>query len=321
MADTAILRRLDRLCWTITALVAAVVLAACAATSFRVVWATFLVPAATGLALFAGAFVYRRLRPDPMLANALDSTAQVLVFAAVGAPLSYLAAAANLPLLDGLYDRLDRAMGVDWHMLLTLMNRESAWHPLFSLAYQSFTIQATLTVLVLAFTRRFLALKIFTLAFIAAALVCIAVSAVMPAQGVWGYYALSPADHTAIVPVTRELHLPIFNGLRDGSVRELVGMGAEGIITFPSFHAALGVIFILALWPVPVIRWLALAVNLTMIAATPVDGGHYVIDVVAGMAIAVACFAGARAIAARMEAAVAATAPPAARLAHTTPAE
>ena len=120
------------------------------------------------------------------------------------------------------------------------------------------------------------------------ALLCIAVSALLPAEGVWGYYKLTAADHAAIVPATRELHLPIFHGLN-----------SEGIITFPSFHAALGVVFMVALWPVPVLRWIGAVVNGVMIVATPIDGGHYFIDVFAGIVVAWFCIVVARAAAAR----------------------
>ena len=48
---------------------------------------------------------------------------------------------------------------------------------------------------------------------------------------------------------------PVFYGLRDGTFRFLVAVGAEGIITFPSLHAALAVIVIAAIWPVAVLRW------------------------------------------------------------------
>ena len=62
------------------------------------------------------------------------------------------------------------------------------------------------------------------------------------------------------------------------------------MITFPSLHAALALVFILAFAPVPLLRWIGAAVNILMIAATPVDGGHYVIDVLAGLALAYLCW-------------------------------
>ena len=51
------------------------------------------------------------------------------------------------------------------------------------------------------------------------------------------------------------------------------------------------------LWPVPVLRWFGAVVNGLMIFATPVDGGHYFIDVLAGVIIALLCLLAARRIA------------------------
>ena len=137
--------------------------------------------------------------------------------------------------------------------------------PAVPVPYLSFTVQATTTVLVLAFSNRLLQLRTFMLAFMLSAIVCIAISAIVPAEGAWGFYGLTPADYPAIVPATRELHLPIFHGLRDGSLRTFTGMTSEGIITFPSFHAALSIIFMVGLWPVPVLRWIGAVVNGLMI--------------------------------------------------------
>ncbi len=294
--DVLTLRRLDRLIWTMIALVAAIVLAATAVSDFRIEWRTFAAPGLGCLAMAMAGWFYRRWRSDLRLASGLNSTAQMVAFAAVGAPLSYLAASANLPLQDHAFDAIDHALGLDWRGLLGWMNSQSALHPLFLFPYLSFTAQATVTVLVLAFSNRLLQLRTFTLAFMFSAIVCIAISSIWPAEGAWGFYQLTPADYPTIVPATREIHLPIFHGLRDGSMRMLAGSTSEGIITFPSFHAALGVIFIVALWPVPVLRWISAVLNGLMILATPIDGGHYFIDIFAGIAIAVLCLVAARRI-------------------------
>jgi membrane-associated phospholipid phosphatase len=226
----------------------------------------------------------------------------MLAFAAVAAPLSYLAASLNLPLRDAAFDAADRVLRFDWPGLLDWMNAHPSLHAVFAAAYLSFAFQASATILALAFTRRLELLRTFMLAFFITALVTIALSALVPAQGVWGHYALTAADYPEIVPVTRELHLSVFSGLRDGSFRLLTGAGSEGIITFPSLHAALALIFIVALWPVPVLRWAGVAVNVLMIVATPVDGGHYGIDVLAGLAIAGFCWPAAQAIVRRVAA-------------------
>lgn len=76
--------------------------------------------------------------------------------------------------------------------------------------------------------------------------------------------------------------------LHDGSLLELRLFFLSGIVSFPSFHAASAVLYIWALWPVRWIGGIAAALNVLMIAATPAIGAHYIIDVVAGIALGAA---------------------------------
>jgi membrane-associated phospholipid phosphatase len=296
--DALALRRLDRLIWTMIALVAAIMLAAPAVSDFRIVWHAFMAPAITCIILIAAAWFYRRWRTDPRLASALTGTAQVIAFAAVGAPLSYIAASANFPLQDHALDVIDRALGLDWKALLAWMNTSPTTHAVLGPIYASLTLQMTTVVLCLAFSGRLVWLRVYTLAFFFAALTSIAVSAVLPAAGAWPYYGLTAADSPHVLPVV-STSWPVFYGLRDGTFRMLVAVGSEGIITFPSLHAALAVIVVAALWPVPILRWVFLALNVVMLIATPIDGSHYFIDVLAGVALAALCLIAANAIATR----------------------
>lgn len=290
------LRRLDGLIWALVAFVAVFVLIASAARGFTVEFRSFAAPGLTCVLLVAGARFYRDRRGEPRLASALESTAQVMAFAAVAAPLSYVAASAGLPLQDAMFDSLDRALGLDWTGLLAFMRHWPEFASFLNVMYLSLTVQMTAVVLLLGFTGRLPWLRVYMLAFVFATLTTIALSTVLPAEGVWLHYGLKgdaamlPASHTS---------WPVFLGLRDGSYRLIVAIGAEGIITFPSLHAALAVILMAALWPVPLARWLSVGINTLMLAATPIDGSHYFVDVLAGVAIAVASLAAARALVAR----------------------
>jgi membrane-associated phospholipid phosphatase len=297
MNDAAAAQRLDHLIWTLVAMVAAIIVAAPFVSNFYIEWPKFAAPIGACLALAAAGWFYTRWRPDERLASGCLSTAQVIAFASVGAPLSYLAASANLPLLDHVYDALDRAMGLDWRAMLDWMNAHPILFDVLRPIYLSLTFQMTAAVLCLGFTGRYVWLRVYTLSFIFAALITIAMSAVLPAIGVWPHYGLTAADSPHVLP-TVSTSWPVFHGLRDGSFRALVAVGSEGIITFPSLHAALAVILIFALWPIPKLRWVILAVNTVMLVATPVDGSHYFIDVIAGIAIAVLAVLAARACAA-----------------------
>jgi PAP2 superfamily len=291
------LRRLDGIIWALVAGVAAFVVIAAAFSDFTVVLKSYAAPVSICLLLKLGVSYYRDRRNDNNLASALESTAQLLAFAAVAAPLSYVAASAALPLQDAALDSMDRALGFDWKGLLAVMHRWPEFFKFMHLIYMSLSLQLVAVVLLLGFTGRLLWLRVYMLAFIFAALITIAISVLLPAEGVWLYYGLKgdlaamPLSHTS---------WPLFFGLRDGTFRLLMGVGTDGIITFPSLHAALAVILVVAFWPVPIARWLGASINFLMLAATPFDGSHYFVDVLAGIGIAVLCVAAARMLVMRL---------------------
>jgi hypothetical protein len=291
------LRRLDGIIWGLIAAVTGVELMAVAFGGFTIAWRSYAAPAGASLLLVLAARYYAHSRNDPKLASALASTAQLMAFAAVGAPLSYVAAAVALPLQDAAFDAMDHALGFNWRALLAVMQHWPALHAVMRVIYLSLTLQMTAVVLLLGFTGRLIWLRVYMLAFIFAALITIAISALLPAEGVWLHYGLHSSD-PALVPVS-STSWPVFLGLRDGTFRQLMAVGAEGIITFPSLHAALAVIMIAAFWPVRVARWIGLSLNVLMLAATPIDGSHYLVDVLAGVAIAGASLLAARWIAER----------------------
>jgi membrane-associated phospholipid phosphatase len=288
--ETARLRHADYLIWAVIAAVALIVGAAGTVGPFHIDLPSYLRVASACILMVAIAGFYSRFRPDPKLASALTGTAQLAAFAAVGAPLSYIAASVGLPLWDDALAIWDRSLGFDWMAWLAAMDAHPTLHLAFRFAYLSFTVQATITILALAFTHHLTRLRIFIFGFMLATFVTIAISALMPAQGVWGQLHLAANNYPNIDPATQSLHLAVFHGLRDGSFRTLMGLGSEGIITFPSLHAALGLLFMVAVWPLRYLRWVMIALNLLMIGATPIDGGHYFSDVIAGLAIAALCW-------------------------------
>jgi membrane-associated phospholipid phosphatase len=284
------MQQIDTLIWAIIAAVALVVGAAGTIGPFHIDLPSYLRVATACALIMAIAGFYSRFRPDPKLASALTCTAQLAAFAATGAPLSYIAASAGLPLWDNNLVAWDRNLGFDWMAWLAAMNAHPNLHLAFRFAYLSFTLQAIITILALAFANHLARLRSFILGFMLAALVTIAISALMPAQGVWGQLHLATNNYPNIDPATQSTHLAVFHGLRDGSFRTLMALGSEGIIAFPSLHAALGLLFMVAIWPVPYLRWIMIVLNFLMIAATPIDGGHYFSDVIAGLAITVLCW-------------------------------
>ena len=75
---------------------------------------------------------------------------------------------------------------------------------------------------------------------------------------------------------------------------------AEGIVTFPSFHATLAVLFVYAVRRHRLVLVVFVPLNVLLIAATPTVGGHFLVDLPAGVIVAVASIAVTRALRRRL---------------------
>jgi len=286
MNEVVILRRFDKIIWGVISLLGTIILLAPMFTDFQIVWRTFILVLLASSTLSAGSWFYLAKRYDPRLSSALGAAAQILAFCALGTPLSYLAARVGFPLQDLAFDAADKALGFNWIALHAWLNAQPATYEVLRAIYLSIAVQATIVILCLAFVGRLVWLRGFVLTFMCTAIITIVISAVLPAEGVWSHYGFTADASSSVIPAS-STSWPIFHGIRDGTYRQLVAQGAEGIITFPSLHAALAVILTAGMWPIYVLRWLSVPINLVMLAATPVDGSHYVVDVLAGVAIAV----------------------------------
>jgi len=119
------------------------------------------------------------------------------------------------------------------------------------------------------------------------------VSAFVPALGTFDELGLEISDYSAFGAAAYESQLVDLPAVRDGTLRALDLGALSGIVTFPSFHAASAVLYLWALWPVKWLRPVTLLANGTMLAATPIVGGHYFVDIFAGIAVAVGAIAAA----------------------------
>lgn len=256
--------------------------------------ASTLTPALSCAGLELLAAFYSTRRPEPRFAVSLSGLAQIIAFSACAALLSYAVAATGGPLWDITFQAIDRSFGLDWLAYLNGLNDRPRLGFALSLAYQSLMPQMILVVVVLGFGGRLGAVREFVLAFVTAGLATVLLSGLMPAMAMFVHLGLTPDNFPRLNPAAAYVHFDHLSGLRDGTLRNVSLDHIEGIITFPSFHAALGVLFIRYFWMSRIARWPGLALNAMLIAATPIDGGHYFVDVGAGALIAIIAIAIAR---------------------------
>lgn len=289
--------------WIMLGLMAVALVLGLAITGFSVDPASTLKPAAIVSAYLAYTYYssFWQKKPDVRVTFILGSTGQLLLIPVLMAPLTYVVAAANLPLQDAALNAFDRALGLDWTAYFNFFYDHYVLLYGAVIAYSMIAWPVFGVPIALGWTGRYRRLQEFTLAFGIALAVTTVVSALVPAIGTYDLLNVHP-DPKVFTPGSYLQFLKVYPHLRDGTLRTLAFSNLAGIITFPSFHAASAVLYVWAFWPVRRIGMAALIVNIAMLLATPIGGGHYFVDVFAGVAIAAASIVAAKRIANRLTA-------------------
>lgn len=198
-------------------------------------------------------------------------------FSATGAVLTYLSAYMRTPLYDSVFADIDASLGFSWPIWFELTSKNAAIDLLLRIAYHSLIFQILGTIIFLAHTKRTDRNKeLFWAAAISLAITS-AIAYAYPAVGAFFHFKIE---------VQRAVHLQHVFDLISGTQPIYSFRDMQGIVTFPSYHAALAVIFIHIYRGFRRAFPLSVALNTLMLISTPANGGHYLIDVIAGCAVA-----------------------------------
>jgi len=288
-SNACIAWRLFNLNWIPIAAMGGVLLLGVALWGFSIEPVAFAIPIAIAVALALTAYLYafaKADRADPKLIFPLGTISQLLFVATIMGPLTYVAGAANWPLQDHALLAIDRALGMDPELIARYVNDRDWLAELLLRGYGLIKWPLLGIPIVLTLTSRLVRLQLFVFAFSLALIVTVAISTFIPAIGTYYGLNIAPSQFPSLNTSLYAAQLRDILALREGSLRHLELFKLAGIVSFPSFHAASAVLYMWALWPVRGLGGLAVALNLLMIAATPVIGAHYMIDVFGGVALA-----------------------------------
>lgn len=194
--------------------------------------------------------------------------------------LQYLCVSLNWPLIDKELIAFDTALGFYWKDLFAWQIQQHAFTAILTAVYLSYAPQVLLTVLVLGFAGRAEDLADFILLFVVTVVFTILISTPFPASDtMFSFGIVDPHDTSP---------WSYFHALREGSMTTLSLDDKQGLISMPSLHAAHAIVFAYA---VRHIRWLfpiSLVWNAAMIYSAIPFGGHYLIDIIAGVALSAA---------------------------------
>jgi hypothetical protein len=136
----------------------------------------------------------------------------------------------------------------------------------------------------LAVTKNIQALEKFVLAGLISLIITAALFALFPATTAWTHLGLSDTEVSSFryLTLSSDNWINELIQIREGRARNLRDLQGMGLTAFPSFHCTAALLFIWASWELRWIRLPMVLANLLMLAATPITGGHYVVDLIAG---------------------------------------
>jgi len=250
-----------------------------AAFGLSVKWSTLAfggIPLAALFMVWLNFYLAPGRRSESTVAEFVFLIGLMVLFTNVGSIMQYGAVAAGFPYADWWLAAADASLGVHVASL-------AAWtaaHPLanlaFRISYASLIAQFFFTILVLAAHRDRARVWEFAFHFHMCLVIALAALVVFPAICPPPYYHFQPTiDMTRVIRQIRDLH--------EGTMKVVRFDELEGLVSFPSFHAAGG---LMVTWAFRDRRrfFVPLALlNLALFASTFMTGVHYVVDVIASV--------------------------------------
>jgi hypothetical protein len=237
------------------------------ALGWRMDWRAVAIAAFAVALLVAIGAAYRTR--DPRLARLGQAMALAVAFTVLPQLTTYSLAALHFPLRSDALTAADRALGFDWPAWVAWVRAHPIRSSVLHAVYPWHIAAGWVTVGALAVRGPGLAerfLRAFLLAFGVAALCLV----------LWPALTNTPHAASNVVRLA----------LRDGTFTRFDYDAVQGLIAFPSMHVATAVLVARAWWTSPRLRWpTAIFAALVMLGA-PSEGGHYLVDVIAGGVVA-----------------------------------
>jgi len=240
---------------------------------------------AVALVMFALALGYRTIGRAAEIATTLIACSFFILFSNAGAVLNNLLIAPGSQTIDPLLFRADAALGFDWRAFAIALSDYPALCRVLSWTYQSSLVQMAVVLIWLGFTGSRVNLHRFLLVGMIASCVTMAFWTLAPSFGPSPYIDLPAAVDARIGRVVDAGYGERLLALAANGAPPVIGQEhLMGLIAFPSMHTVMALMTTLfargtrLFWPLVLI-------NLLMIPAILLQGGHHVVDVLGGTAL------------------------------------
>jgi hypothetical protein len=217
---------------------------------------------------------------------ARDLVEGISVFASVsllGAIASYPLAAGHHPLVDPELERVDLTLHFHWLSLYKWIAGH-AWAQITErVAYLSIFVTPAFLIGYFAWTARRAESRMFVATFWVAVVITLSLFPLLPAAGPFSSLWRGSVPY---MPLSALYQDQVILALRQHAIHNIDLGELHGLVCAPSFHAASAVIYIATAFRIRGLRWPLIALNILMLMATPVEGTHYLADLLAGGMVA-----------------------------------
>jgi hypothetical protein len=227
-------------------------------------------------AIFAVGLLFRTLYRDRRGSLIAEFCALTIAAVCVLGVLSYLCCATSLPLVDSKLAHLDRMIGFDWLYWFRVVQSHPVVLPGLRALYGSIALQDIYFIALFGVVCDQARLREMFWVFLVACLLTFAISVFVPALGTFETFRLGDLGG----------YLAEMKRLRHGGELHFDVGRLAGVISFPSFHTSLAIIYAYMFRRTGPIGVLIAGVNLLMLPTIPFIGGHYLVDMFAGAAVA-----------------------------------
>lgn len=237
-------------------------------------------------AFMSGAYFYDRVRKDPCVSSLLFGLGFVFASAASLNIINYFGLTVAGPRIDDLLAAMDRAIGVDWPALMRFAAGHLWFNMVLLIAYKLSVWQITALLVLLGWKDRSGTIEQLCLALIVSGLSTVAIWILYPSFGAITVYGL-PKMIADRLPLSLNLdYARALLHLQSYGPGFISPATVKGLVGFPSFHTAQAVVAAWYARKLGILFYPFLLFNILVIASTPIQGGHHVVDVIGGVAVA-----------------------------------
>lgn len=232
----------------------------------------------------AGIF-YQIRRAEPRIAAMLVGAAFLCSFSAAASALNYFLLTAHGPRIDAALVAADRALGFNWVDAMTAMADYPLFNRVLFFAYNIVLPEIALMTVILGWSGNAEKTYRFCTAVAVGALIAIFIWALIPSVGTQALFTLPPDVAAKLnLAVDADYGATLNQLLRDGP-GYISPSEVRGLIAFPSYHGVLALIVTWYARSVPRLFWPLAVINALVLVATPIHGGHHLVDVLAAFPV------------------------------------